>query len=165
MRFIFSITVLLVAYLVNIPATHAQQLENSYGDWNVYTIKQHGKKVCYIASGPVKKTGNYSKRSDPYLLVTHVGKAVDEVSANSGYPYKKGVEVTASIDSKKYQMFTKGEHSWAYDTPQDREMVGKMKAGAKMTIRGTSQKGTYSLDTYSLKGFTKAYSRMKRLCN
>lgn len=164
MRSLYRLCLFSLLLITAMPYANAQQLENTYKDWNVYTIKQHGKKICYIASGPVKKTGNYSRRGDPYVLVTHVSKGVDEVSTNSGYPYKKGVEVVANIDKRKFKMFTKDELAWAYDTPQDREMVKRMKAGIRMSVRGTSQKGTYSVDTYSLKGFTSAYNRMKRLC-
>ena len=43
-------------------------------------------------------------------------------------------------------------------------MVADMKAGNRMTIRGTSTLGTYSLDKYSLSGFTAAFERMDSLC-
>jgi hypothetical protein len=39
-----------------------------------------------------------------------------------------------------------------------------MKRGTDMTVRGTSVKNTYSLDTYSLLGFTAAYKAMIDAC-
>ena len=142
----------------------AQSLDSVHRDWSVFTIQQNGKKVCYMASTPKNKTGNYSRRDEPYLLVTHISNSVDEVSTSSGYPYGRGTEAKAEIDGKEYNMFTKGELAWAYDSKQDTEMVSAMKRGSEIKIRGTSSKGTYSLDTYSLMGFTKAYGRVKALC-
>ncbi len=39
-----------------------------------------------------------------------------------------------------------------------------MKRGSRMMVKGTSQLGTYSIDTYSLSGSTAAYNKMKGLC-
>ena len=39
-----------------------------------------------------------------------------------------------------------------------------MKGGNDMTVRGTSTRSTYSLDTYSLLGFTAAYEAMVAAC-
>lgn len=150
--------------LWNATAAQAQILDREYGDWGVFTINQSGKKICYLASSPIKKKGNYKRRDEPYFLLTHISKRVDEVSTSSGYSYKTGSEVETDVDGKKYKLFTKEELAWAYDTKNDADIVKKMKAGMKMTVRGTSKKGTYSLDTYSLKGITKAYNRMKQLC-
>jgi len=43
-------------------------------------------------------------------------------------------------------------------------LVGAMKAGIEMTIRGTSARGTETLDTYSLRGFTAAYNEAVTAC-
>lgn len=142
----------------------AQQLDNTYTDWSVFTLNQSGKKVCYIASAPKQKAGNYNKRGEPYVLVTHIGPAVDEASASSGYPYKEGSEVQFAVGSQQFKMFTKGELAWAYDSSQDTNIVQNMKKGMDLTVKGTSARGTYSTDTYSLRGFSKAYDRMKALC-
>ena len=39
-----------------------------------------------------------------------------------------------------------------------------MKRGTDMTVRGTSTRNTFSLDTYSLLGFTAAYDAMIEAC-
>lgn len=145
-------------------AAHAQQLDSVHKDWNVFTITQQGKKVCYIASAPKDKKGNYNKRGEPYVLVTHLNGKADEASTSSGYPYKSGSEVAFTVDGKGYKLFTKGELAWAYDSGQDKQIVSAMKAGSKLNVKGTSTKGTYSQDSYSLSGFTAAYNRMKALC-
>lgn len=147
------------------PGVQAQQLIASHGDWRVFTIEQNGDTICYIASLPVKKEGNYSKRDEPYLLVTHKRGPQDEVSVSSGYPYKKRKDVKLSFGQKSFELFVKDELAWAYDEAADRAIVKEMIRGSTVAVHGTSWKGTTSKDTYSLKGFTDAHRDMKRLCN
>ncbi len=142
----------------------AQQLHMTSEDWKVFTIKKGNETMCYIASVPVKKTGNYTRRGEPFVLVTHRKASVDEVSVSSGYPYKDNQETVLSVDGKRYNLFVKGERGWAYDEKQDNAIVGSMIKGSEMVVKGVSQKGTTSTDTYSLKGFTKAHQKMKALC-
>lgn len=139
-------------------------LDQTFGDWNVYTLQQGGKKTCYMASMPKKEAGTFSKRAQAYTLMTHVRNEVDEYSVSSGYSYKAGEEVAVDIGSDKFMLFAKGELAWAYDSDQDAKMVGAMKKGSSMVVKGTSQRETTSEDTYSLSGFSKAYDRMKELC-
>lgn len=143
----------------------AQEFVSTHGDWSVFTISKGGNKVCYMASAPVKNTGNFSKRGEPYALVTHRSAQVDEISVSSGYPYKNGTKTRVDIDGSKYELFTKDEIAWAYDNDQDKRMVDELKKGTRMTVRGTSPKDTYSIDSYSLRGATAAYNKMKSLCN
>ncbi|PIR37374.1 MAG: hypothetical protein COV35_09780 [Alphaproteobacteria bacterium CG11_big_fil_rev_8_21_14_0_20_39_49] len=142
----------------------AQVVDKEYKDWTVYTTNLQGKVACYMASFPISKTGNYTKRGDPYLLVTRLNDDVFEVSASSGYKYKLNSDVAVDIEGNKFEMFTKGELAWAKDSKQDKEIIGLMIKKNHLDIRGTSIKGTYSIDRYSLSGFTAAYNRMKKRC-
>lgn len=143
----------------------AQEFVSTHGDWSVFTINKSGSTICYMASAPVKNTGNFSKRGDPYALVTSRNATTDEISFSSGYPYKNSSKVRVEIDGTKFELFTKDDLAWAYDADQDARMVAALKKGNRMTVRGTSPKDTYSLDTYSLRGVTAAYNKMKSLCN
>ena len=145
--------------LVASPAL-ARQLDSTHRDWSVYTHSGQ----CYIVSAPTKQSGNYNSRGEPYLLVTTRKGAGDEINASSGYPYQTNSEVTVSIEGKRFKLFTKDQNAWAYDAAADAAMVKAMKSGNRMTVRGTSQRGTWSEDTYSLMGISAAYNRMKALC-
>jgi invasion protein IalB len=156
----------LVVYIFSIPLkAYSQEFKKSFQDWSVYTAYQSGQKLCYMVSFPTNKTGNYTRRGDPYVMVTSIGGDRDEFSITSGYPYKKGTEPRAVIDGKEYRLsMTEGEFAWFKTEQYDRKAVQKMKKGMKMRIKGTSPKGTYSIDTYSLRGFTAAYNKMHSLC-
>ena len=155
--------ILLSLAFVPLSAT-AQQLVESHGDWRVFTANQNGGAVCYIASVPTKKEGNYTKRGKAYVLVTHVNGNQDEISVSSGYPYKEGHDVALQFGQTKHALFTKDEIAWAYDAAADKAIVKEMIRGNELVVRGTSWKGTFSKDTYSLSGFTDAHRKMKQLC-
>lgn len=152
-------------FLMGAGLAEAQQLQQTSGDWRVFTAGEGTARQCYVASVPVKKTGNYSARSEPFVMVTNRGVAGDEVSVSSGYPYKEGGQVSLTIDSRRYDLFTQGDRGWAYDAEQDKNLVAAMMKGSQMELKGTSQKGTFSADSYSLSGFTAAMQKMKALCH
>jgi len=158
-----STVTLLLAFSGN---ANSQEFKKSYKDWSVYTAYQDGSKLCYMVSFPKSKTGNYRRRGDPYVMVTNVNGRRDEFSITGGYPYKVGTEPRAIIDGKEYKMsMTEGEFAWFKTNKYDKKAIEKMKKGIKMKVKGTSKKGTYSIDTYSLSGFTSAYNKMRSLCS
>lgn len=143
----------------------AQQLIATEQDWRVFTLDQGGKKQCYIASAPAKSKGTFKKRGDAYLLVTSRSATQDEVNASSGFPYKKGTDAHVTLNTTdKFRLFTQGDQAWARDSKQDAAIVNAMKKAGTLTLRGTSPKESYAEDTYSLKGFSKAYEQMKKAC-
>jgi len=148
-----------------VPPAFAKFLEN-YGDWSTFAEKEGGKPLCYMASEPKKAEGKYKKRDAALVLVTHrpAEKAVGVVSIQAGYPYKKesGAEVT--IGAETFKLFTDAGHAWAKDGKMDKALVAAMKAGTTMTVVGVSAKGTKTRDTYSLKGFTRAYHAISKAC-
>lgn len=156
---IFSLTLLASV------SAYAQVKDKKFKDWTVYTTTLQGKKTCYMAGFPKSKTGNYKKRDEPYFLVTKINNDVFEVSESSGYKYKDNSDVELNIDGNKYKMFTKGELAWASNSDKDMEIIQAMKKGNTLTARGTSIIGTYSIDKYSLSGFTDAFERINSLCN
>lgn len=147
---------------------NAQSFIKEFKAWGVFSVVQDGDKVCYITSTPTKKKGNYSKRGEPYMLVTYRPSGVSEVSINSGYPFRGGSDVAVRVDSRhSYSFFTSKETpemAWAKDSKTDKEVISKLKAGGQVSAKGYSRKGTYSLDTYSLAGFTAAFDKMVSSC-
>ena len=61
-------------------------------------------------------------------------------------------------------MFTDGDTAWNRGPLDDTKMVKAMRAGIKMTVKGTSSRGTKTTDVFSLKGFSKAYAMMNKKC-
>lgn len=139
----------------------------SFSDWTAYLLDDKGAKVCYVASQPKKAEGNYSSRGDIFALVTHrpQAKTLNVVSIIAGYPYRDKSEAALTIDdSKNFQLFTQSETAWAKDAETDKSLVGAMRQGSRMVVKGTSARGTATTDTYSLAGFSRAYERASREC-
>jgi hypothetical protein len=147
-------------------AVAEQRSIGSHRDWEAFVDSVGGKKVCYIGSLPKKQEGDYTRRDDSYVLVTHrpEDKVFGEVSVEAGYTYERDSEVTADVDGKTFKLFTDGGNAWAYDAASDQQMVTAMRAGSNLVIKGISSRGTLTTDTYSLLGFTAALQAITDEC-
>lgn len=149
------------------PPAKGEGLIEVSGDWSAFAVMEGGKPVCYVGSEPQKAEGNYKKRGDTFILITHrpAEKAIGVFSLNAGYTYKPGSEVEAVIGGLSLRLFTDGSYAWAYDAKADAALVKAMKGGKSLVVKGTSSRGTETTDTYSLKGFTAAYFAASKACN
>lgn len=147
-------------------AAYAQVKDQTFKHWTVYSTTMDGKKLCYMTSYPQEKTGNTKKRSAPYFIVTSINGTTDESSVSSGYPYKLHGKVMLTFDKKQtyWMSLIKDEIAWMKDDKMERELVRLLKRSNALDVKGISTKGTYSVDHYSLAGFSSAYDRMKALC-
>lgn len=137
------------------------------GDWVAYQVDESGSKICYMAARPTSSKGKYTRRGDVFLTVTHrpADKAYDVVSFVAGYIYLKGEKPTITIDKQKsISMFSKSEGAWVEKSETDRMLVSQMRKGGQAVIKGRSFRKTRTTDTFSLKGFSKAYQMINKAC-
>ena len=162
----FIIALVLTPVLSLAAVAQTPEFLGTHRDWNVYAFTEDSQKICYMASEPKKQEGDYTRRGNPAVLVTRRpgSPAVDEVSVQPGYSYLEGSEVEVDIGGREFILFTRGEHAWTKSEEADQALINAMKRGSDMTVRGTSVKRTYSVDTYSLLGFTAAYQAMLDAC-
>jgi invasion protein IalB len=140
---------------------------DNFDDWSAFGEKENGKPLCYIASLPKKSEGGYSQRGDAYIMVTHrpAEKTVGEVSVRAGYAYKEGSEAEVQVNGgQAFKLFTEQGFAWTREAKTDQALVAAMKAGAALTVKGTSNRGTQTTDTYSLKGFSAALEAINKAC-
>lgn len=137
-----------------------------FGDWEAHAFEENGSKVCFMASQPQKKQGNYSRRGEPFALVTHrpADNTRDVFSYITGYTYKAGSTVTVTIDDQEFKLVTQDETAWGPDADTDKKLSRAIRDGSKMVIKGVSSRGTNTTDTLSLSGTSKAYERMSQEC-
>lgn len=139
----------------------------TFGVWTAYVFQDEAGKVCYMAAEPKQSKGKYTKRDDVFLTITHrpAEKTYDVVSMTAGFTYQKGSKPNIRIDNKKaVTLMPVEDMSWAKDEKTDATLVKDMIAGSNAYVNGTSQRGTKILDTFSLKGFSKAYNAMNGAC-
>ncbi|MEM7650742.1 MAG: invasion associated locus B family protein [Pseudomonadota bacterium] len=142
------------------------RLMASYGDWEVYVFFEDNNKVCYMASQPKLKEGNYTKRGEPFALITHrpADNTRDVFSYITGYSYKAASEAVVKIDEQEFVLFTQDETAWGPDADTDRRLARAIREGNKMVVTGVSSRGTETKDTFSLSGSAKAYERAAEEC-
>jgi hypothetical protein len=137
-------------------------------DWGAYRYEGKNGRMCFVSSVPTKSTGKYDpkNRGDIHVFVSH-GPAKAErnvVQVIAGYRYKKQSDVTLKIDRNTFKLFTMDDRAYAESEEDDLRIIKAMKRGSKMTVVGTSSRGTVTTDTYSLLGFTKAKSVIDKTC-
>ena len=161
--FSFFIYVVLVATFAH-PSKAA--LKN-HGDWSVYDQQENGNIVCVMSSEPLKSAGKYTKRGQIYLIIAHrpSEQRYNELSFQAGYTFKRGSDVSVSIDGKsKFNLLGNKGHAWTIDVDTDEKLIKAMRAGTTLVINGVSSRGTKTTDTFSLSGFTAAIKSINKTC-
>ena len=137
-------------------------------DWNVFT--EESPKECWGVSKP-KETVNSRdgqpvsvRRGDILLFVTFRPGKPGEISFTGGYPFATGSTVDVSIDGTPYQLFSDGEWAWPGSAEEDAKLLAALKGGTTATLTARSGKGTQTVDTFSLRGFTAAMEDAEKRC-
>ena len=143
-------------------------LLGQYGEWGAYTATPGGRKLCFaIAKPTVAETKPPDRpRNQPYMFISTrpADKVTNEVSVMVGYPFKTGSEATAEVGGTTFQLYTQNDGAWIKNAAEEAHMIDAMRAGDNAVVKGTSAKGTESIDTYSLKGLTEALDRVAQEC-
>jgi hypothetical protein len=141
-------------------------LLGEFTDWAAYTYDAKDTKVCYVSARPKASTPKTARRDPTFFLVTNMPgrKVKGEVSTIIGYPFKKESTVEVKVDDQAFELFTNGDGAWADSTAVERKIVAAMKAGKTLTVKGTSWRGTETLDTYSLGGISAAMDKIDEAC-
>ena len=69
------------------------------------------------------------------------------------------------MGNQNFKLFTDGDTAWARDERTDKSLVEAIRTGSAMVIKGTSNRGTTTTDTYSLSGTSQAYEAINKACN
>ena len=171
-RFLGTVAAGLVAALALGSGANAQNRVDAKKDWSIFEAGSGGKKVCWIVSQPTaSKATRGGKdvevvRGDIFLMVAvRPGDSVkNEVSFLSGYPFKAKSKVTISVGNNNYTLFTDGENAWTTSGAEDDKLTQAFRRGSKARVKGLSSRGTTTLDTFSLSGFTAALKAARANC-
>ncbi len=145
----------------------------SHNDWSVYTATNP--RECYIASQPTGSTARRDgqavevNRGDIRLFVRFnpAESVANEVSFTGGYPFREAAPVRLEIGTTGFDL-TPGAgdaNGWAWPRPEDDAgIVAAMRRGSTAQVTGTSARGTTTIDTFSLSGFTAAVDEAASRC-
>ena len=157
------------------PAPSTAQTEHERAgaqrDWSVFAVGEGADKVCWIVSKPkrweARRGGSRVEvnRGDIYLMVANrpAQNVRDEVSLVVGYPLKPDSTVRLDIGSDSFAMFVEDDTAWTQPA-DDSRVVAAMRRGVEAVATGVSARGTTTIDTFSLLGFTAALEQSAELC-
>jgi hypothetical protein len=166
---VIALSLSLFLFLTGVAASSAlaaPETVGKFGVWTVYSFMEDGAKVCFMSASPEKAEGKYTKRGNVYAMVTQRPQdgTRDVFSYITGYEYRKGGEVTVLIDGQKFLLYGDGETAWTTDASADSKLTQAMRKGSKMVVKGTSARGTDTVDTFSLKGSGAAHDATIQEC-
>lgn len=153
----------LLAFAQGAAANAPKSLADS-GDWQAYSYAEKSGRVCYAATRAVKTSGGAKDRVGTALIVTHRTDAKGEVSLVGDFGFKKGADVSVTLDGKAHAFFSRGNSAWVRDENMDPVIVLAMRRGDALTVKGTAEKGGAFTDTISLKGFSAALAAIDKAC-
>ena len=147
----------------------------THTDWSVFVAGEP--KECYIVSPPKSSTAKRDgkavevDRGDIRLFVTFrpAEKVVGEVSFNAGYPFRSSGTVDVKVGGETFGMNpgpAPDAQTWAWPASpaEDAKIVSALKRGSSATVTGVSARGTTTVDTFSLSGFTAAVGDAEKRC-
>jgi hypothetical protein len=143
-------------------------LLGQFGDWGAYTASPGGKKVCFALAKP--KTSQTSPPNRPrdaaYMFISSrpAEKVKDEVSVVIGYGFKANTDASLEIAGAQYAMYTQSDGAWIKNAAEENRLIDSMRKVADLTVKGTSARGTATIDVFSLKGISQALDRIGQEC-
>ena len=158
-----------IFFMISLSKTLAEDLKKigKYKDWQAMVITSDSGKICFAQSLPVLQGPKSNNRRDAKLFVSFwpSDKSKNEISVTAGYEFNNN-SVTAQSGKNKFKFDIKEQgFAWIADTKVEAKMIKKMKKGSRIMITGYNQKGSQTIDHYSLLGFTKAYNTVKKACS
>jgi len=158
-----TFTIAALPALAQQPQTKALGTHQS---WSAFETGTGNNKTCYVYAVPAKSQGKYASRNPTYIQVSHrpAGKVINEVSITAGYAFKDNTKVEVDVGKQKFELFTKDDGAWAPDSKIDAAIVKAMAGAGSLVVKGTSSRGTATVDTYPLNGFAAALAEINKAC-
>jgi hypothetical protein len=139
-------------------------------DWSVFV--EDSPQECWGVSAPKETVNTLDgqpvavRRSEILLFVFYrPGAGVrGQVTFTGGYPFAGGSTVEMDIGGTKFELFTEGEWAWPATPEDDAAIVAAMRRGAGAILTARSGRGTQTVDSFSLLGFSAAIEEAERRC-
>tara|TARA_B100001029_G_C14775633_1_gene293687 strand:- start:23 stop:523 length:501 start_codon:yes stop_codon:yes gene_type:complete len=139
----------------------------THKDWETFIIKNETGKICFAQSKPVLQAPKKDAREARLFISFRPGENItNEISITSGYNYNTKNSIKAISGKNKYTFdIIRENFAWITDKNFEKKMIKTMKKGSRIMVKAYNQKGSQTIDHYSLLGFTKAYKATKANCS
>lgn len=143
---------------------------NAETDWSVFV--EDDPTQCWVVSTPSETVNTRDgrevsvRRGEILMFVSFWPgqERLGEVSFTGGYPFADGSNVALEIGGTTFEMFSEGEMAWASSPQDDERIITAMRSGAEAQVTAQSARGTQTVDTFSLLGFTAAIEDAEVRC-
>ena len=165
-KIIFILPIFFISFLGQLSAEEIKKI-GKFKDWEAMVVTEATGKVCFAQSSPILQAPKSNKRDAKlFIAFRPAEKIINEVSVTAGYEFNKNNSITAASGKNKFKFDIKEQgFAWIADTKIEYRMIKRMKKGSRIMITGYNQKGSQTIDHYSLLGFTKAYNATKKSCS
>jgi len=165
-KILLILPIIFITWCVQLSAGEIKKI-GKFKDWDAMISSEDTGKVCFAQSSPILQAPKSNKRDAKlFIAFRSAEKIIDEVSVTAGYEFNSSNSVTATSGKNKFKFDIKEQgFAWIADTKIEFRMIKRMKKGSRIMITGYNQKGSQTIDHYSLLGFTKAYNAAKKACS
>ena len=165
-KILLILPIIFITWCVQLSAGETKKI-GKFKDWEAMVSSEDTGKVCFAQSSPILQAPKSNKRDAKlFIAFRTTEKIINEVSVTAGYEFNKSNSVTATSGKNKFKFDIKEQgFAWIADTKIEFRMIKRMKKGSRIMITGYNQKGSQTIDHYSLLGFTKAYNAAKKACS
>lgn len=142
----------------------------AFSNWSAYSTGTGSSMTCYALSKPRATRPKGAKRTDIYLMVSAwpSRKIKGEPQIVLGYPGNEKGAASLGVGAEKFTFFIRNNgkeaSAWLTSLNDSQRLIDAMRSGVSAVASGVSQRGTKTIDTYSLSGFNDALTKIQTAC-
>ena len=161
------IILLFITTFVGQASAEVMKKMGTHKDWETYVMNDEKGKVCFAQSKPVLQAPKNNPREARLFISFRPGENIaNEISITSGYDFNNKNSIKAISGKNKYTFdIVRENFAWITDNKFEKKMIKTMQKGSRIMVKAHNQKGSQTIDHYSLLGFTKAYKATKANCS
>ncbi len=137
------------------------KLLGTYEDWTAATHAEAGQTVCYAFTRAQSSEPALPGRGAVIMTVTQRVSGRDAVALEAGFAYPPDAAVTVQAEKTPLEFYTHLRAAFARD---GHAAVTAFEAAGKAIAHSPGPHDTNFTDTFSLKGFTAAYTAISKAC-
>lgn len=168
MRYFMSIATMscILSTSISTAAAQAPKLEGSHKDWTSYSRDTGNDKSCYVITKAKTKSPSSVQHGDVYFMISNwrSGIAFEQPSFLVSYDLNPNIAPEATVGSTKVGFYIVDNEAFIDESADEKRLVRSMRAGATMTVKAQSKRGTRVSYSFSLSGVTAALKKAKETC-
>ena len=137
------------------------QAIGTFEDWTAATDKEAGQTICYAFTRARESKPALAGRGDVVLTVTQRPSGRDAVAISAGFAFAADAIGKLAVESESFELYTAQRSAFARD---GHAVVRVMLHGKQAIMHAPGPKDAEIADTFSLRGFKRAYEAIVKRC-